>query len=167
MNALSYFGSTYRYMYQDESTNVSIVSVSRRAGPPHFGQVVFTNSGVAAKGDPPSPVSLTLSGSTTGSSLSGIGTIPSFSQYTTGMGVPQYRCREMPQSFSRKTVSARPNPFCSANAAIFAMAVSLSILLYGPEFTLTPYSVNAPSTAFGLSTSFGCTTTRTGNAYFR
>jgi len=34
------------------------VSVSRRAGPPHFGHVAFTNSGVAASGEPPSPVSL-------------------------------------------------------------------------------------------------------------
>ena len=30
--------------YQDESTNVSMVSVSRRAGPSHFGHRVFTNS---------------------------------------------------------------------------------------------------------------------------
>jgi len=28
----------------DESTKVSMVSVSRRAGPPHFGQIAFTNS---------------------------------------------------------------------------------------------------------------------------
>src|SRR6267378_6125449 len=158
-----------------------MVSVSRLAGPPHFGQVVFTNSGVAASGDPPSPVSFTFSGSITGRSLSGTATIPSFAQYTTGIGVPQYRCREMPQSFNLKIVSARPNPFCSANAAIFAIAASLSIPLYGPEFTLTPYWVNAspaidrpdglefgsPSTFnFELSTSLGATTTRTGNPYF-
>src|SRR6266478_4289744 len=37
-----------------------MVSVSRRAGPPHFGQVVFTNSGVDARGDSPSPVSFGL-----------------------------------------------------------------------------------------------------------
>src|SRR6266851_8361614 len=78
-------------------------------------------------------------------------------------------------------VSARPNFVSSANADIFAIAVALSIPLYGPEFTLTPYSVNAspaiarpdglefgsPSTfSFELSTSFGATTTRTGNPYF-
>src|SRR5207245_8940667 len=85
-----------------------IVSVSRRAGPPHFGQVVFTNSGVAASGDPPSPVSFTSLGRITGRSLSGTATIPSFAQYTTGIGVPQYLCRELPQTFSRKIVSARP-----------------------------------------------------------
>ena len=46
--------------------NVSIVSVSRRAGPPHFGHVVFTNSGTLASGDCPCPVSVTFSGSRTG-----------------------------------------------------------------------------------------------------
>ena len=34
-------GEQYRRKYHDESTNVSIVSVSRVAGPPHFGQVVL------------------------------------------------------------------------------------------------------------------------------
>ena len=33
--------------YQFESMNVSMVSVSRLAGPPHFGQVVFTNTSCA------------------------------------------------------------------------------------------------------------------------
>ena len=46
--------------------NVSMVSVSRRAGPPHFGHVVFTNSGTLASGDWPLPVSVTFAGSTTG-----------------------------------------------------------------------------------------------------
>ena len=32
---------------------MSIVSVSRSAGPPHFGQVVFTQSSAAASGDFP------------------------------------------------------------------------------------------------------------------
>ena len=36
-----FFGSQNRRKYHDESTNVSIVSVSRRAGPPHFGHVTF------------------------------------------------------------------------------------------------------------------------------
>ena len=31
-------------MYQDESTNVSIVSVSRFAGPPHSGRSTLTHS---------------------------------------------------------------------------------------------------------------------------
>ena len=44
-------GLRKRRKYQDESTNVSIVSVSRRAAPPHFGQVVLTHSVAAASGD--------------------------------------------------------------------------------------------------------------------
>jgi hypothetical protein len=46
--------------------NVSIVSVSRSAGPPHFGHVVFRNSGTLASGDWPCPVSATFSGRRTG-----------------------------------------------------------------------------------------------------
>src|ERR1700733_13346304 len=101
-----------------------MVSVSRRAGLPHFGQVVFTNSGELASGDSPSPVSLTFSGSFTGNWSSGTATIPSFSQYTIGIGVPQYRCRDTPQSFNRYVVSPAPKPFAAASAVIFSIAVS-------------------------------------------
>ena len=38
IGAVVFHGSVKRAKYQDESTNVSIVSVSRRAGLPHFGQ---------------------------------------------------------------------------------------------------------------------------------
>ena len=40
------------------STEPAIVSVSRSAGPPHFGQVVFTKLGMSASGDLPVPVGL-------------------------------------------------------------------------------------------------------------
>ena len=43
-------------MYQEEQTKVSMVSVSRRAGPPQRGQVVCTNSGSPASGELPVPV---------------------------------------------------------------------------------------------------------------
>ena len=43
-------GEQNRRKYQEESTKVSIVSVSRRAGPPQRGQVVFTNPGTSASG---------------------------------------------------------------------------------------------------------------------
>jgi hypothetical protein len=76
-------------MYQDESTNVSIVSVSRRAGLPHFGHVVLTNEATRASGDPPRPVNSTSRGSSTGSWSYGTGTAPSVSQCTIGIGVPQ------------------------------------------------------------------------------
>ena len=39
--------------YQEESTNVSIVSVSRRAAPPHEGQLTLTQSSAAASGERP------------------------------------------------------------------------------------------------------------------
>ena len=66
-----------------------MVSVSRRAGPPHLGHVVLTNSGTCASGEPRVCVMVTLSGSRTGRSFSGTGTMPSFAQYTIGIGVPQ------------------------------------------------------------------------------
>ena len=59
---------------------MSMVSVSRRAGPPHFGHVALTNSGTRPSGEPPVSVMSTLSGKITGKSFSGTGTMPSFSQ---------------------------------------------------------------------------------------
>ena len=59
---------------------MSIVSVSRRAGPPHRGQAAFTNAGWFASGEPPLPESCTSLGSTTGRFSSFSGTMPSFSQ---------------------------------------------------------------------------------------
>ena len=75
-------------MYQDDSTKVSKVSVSRRAGLPQRGQSVRTNSSHSASGLAP-PVGVRSSGSTTGSSSSGTGTAPQSSQWTTGIGAPQ------------------------------------------------------------------------------
>jgi len=48
-------GDRYRNQYQLESMKVSSVSVSRRAGPPHLGQVVFTNEASALSGLLPLP----------------------------------------------------------------------------------------------------------------
>ena len=76
-------------MYQDESTNVSIVSVSRRAALPHVGQVVFTKLSTFASGLPPSGLNAASRGNTTGSCSYGTGTAPWVSQYTMGIGVPQ------------------------------------------------------------------------------
>ena len=59
---------------------MSIVSVSRRALPPHLGHVVFTNEATSASGEPPLPESGTSGGSTTGRCSSFSGTMPSFSQ---------------------------------------------------------------------------------------
>ena len=94
-------GSQKRRKYQEESTNVSIVSVSRRAGPPQMGQVVWRNPSWRASGDWPVGRNSTSSGATTGSSLSGTGTAPCSGQYTTGIGQPQKRCRDTSQSRRR------------------------------------------------------------------
>src|SRR5215472_11551422 len=96
-------GEQYRRKYHDESTNVSIVSVSRVAGPPHFGHSVLTQSAAAASGETPLGARSwpRRSGSRTGSWSSGTGTSPHAEQYTIGIGVPQNRCLETSQSRSR------------------------------------------------------------------
>ena len=74
--------------YQDESTKVSSVSVSRRAGPPQAGQATCFQVGWCSSGLPGLSKS-TSSGSTTGSWSSGTGTMPQPSQWMTGIGQPQ------------------------------------------------------------------------------
>ncbi len=74
--------------YQLLSTKVSIVSVSRRAGWPHFGHATSTKASQRASGLP-LPSGIRSSGSTTGRSFSGTGTVPHEVQWTIGIGVPQ------------------------------------------------------------------------------
>jgi len=57
-----------------------------------------------------------------------------------GIGQPQYRCREMPQSRSRQTTCLRPRPFASRSRAIASTAASWSRPSKAPEFTQRPYS---------------------------
>ena len=59
---------------------MSIVSVSRRAGPPHFGQVVLTNSSLAASGELALGRVVVDVRQQTGSWSSGTGTMPHSSQ---------------------------------------------------------------------------------------
>ena len=61
-------------------------------------------------------------GSSTGRDSSGTGTTPQCSQYTTGIGVPQYLWRLMSQSRRRYCVSRFPQPFSSNHAPIFSIA---------------------------------------------
>ena len=65
--------------YHEESKNVSMVSVSRRAAPPHLGQVVLIHSGTLSSGFP-SPPNFAFSGSLIGSSATGTGWTPHVSQ---------------------------------------------------------------------------------------
>src|SRR5947199_6846933 len=94
-------GSQKRRKYQDESTKVSMVSVSRSAGPPHLGQVANRKVGWYFSGDSPVGRNSTSSGATIGSSSTGTGTMPSSGQYTIGIGQPQNRWRLTSQSRSR------------------------------------------------------------------
>ena len=72
----SFQGSQNRRKYQDESTKVSMVSVSRTAGPPSIGQVVFRNDSLVASGDCPVGRNSTSSGASTGSWSKGTATMP-------------------------------------------------------------------------------------------
>src|SRR6186997_860790 len=88
VGAARFHGSVKRMKYQDESTKVSIVSVSRRAGPEHFGHLTFFHAACRSSGLP-GVSNETSSGSVTGSSDAGTGTTPHSSQWMTGIGQPQ------------------------------------------------------------------------------
>ncbi len=101
-NGCSLFhGSQKRRKYHDESTKVSMVSVSRVAGPPSIGHVVCRNPSLSESGDWPVGRNSTSSGASTGSWSTGTGTTPCSSQYTAGMGQPQNRWRDISQSRRR------------------------------------------------------------------
>ena len=70
VGASAFHGSVKRAMYQDESTKVSMVSVSRRAGLPHCGQATCFQVGWRSSGLPGWSKS-TSSGSVTGRSAVG------------------------------------------------------------------------------------------------
>ena len=75
--------------YHDESTKVSIVSVSRRPGPPHWGQRTPAWKAALLASGLPLPSGTRSCGSSTGRSFSGTGCGPQLSQWMMGMGVPQ------------------------------------------------------------------------------
>ena len=81
---------------------------------PYLGQEQFTHSEAAASGEPPLPVKDVMWGKVTGKSCRGTGTGPQAGQCTMGMGVPQYRCREISQSFSLLLVTSPPTLFFRA-----------------------------------------------------
>src|ERR1700727_651939 len=70
---VSFQGSVKRAKYQDESTKVSMVSVSRTALAPHCGQLTCFQVGWWSSALP-GLSKVTSSGNTTGKSLSGTGT---------------------------------------------------------------------------------------------
>jgi hypothetical protein len=72
-------GSVKRAKYQDESTKVSMVSVSRVASPPHCGQATCFQVGCRSSGLP-GRSNVTSCGSRTGRSFTGTGTTPHVGQ---------------------------------------------------------------------------------------
>src|SRR5271170_2387736 len=83
VGAVVIHGSVKRAKYHDESTKVSMVSVSRVAGPPHFGQATCFQVGWRSSGLP-GWSKVTSSGSVTGKSFSGTGTTPQAGQWIIG-----------------------------------------------------------------------------------
>ncbi len=81
-------GAVKRAKYQDESTKVSMVSVSRTAGLPQIGQATCFHVGWRSSGLP-GLSKVTSSGSLTGRSAAGTGTMPCSGQWITGIGQPQ------------------------------------------------------------------------------
>ena len=147
--------------------NVSIVSVSRRAGSPQVGQGTFTQSSSWARGEAPLPLKARLRGSSTGNWSTGTGTTPQLSQWITGIGQPQYRWREMSQSRSRNWTRSLPQPSCSAKATMTCFACAEGMPSKRPECTSTPGSVQAPSAPAGPFAPSGTITGRTGSSYCR
>ena len=88
VGAAAFHGSVKRAKYHDESTKVSMVSVSRRASPPHCGHLTCFHVGWWSSALP-GLSNETSSGSATGRSWSGTGTTPQAGQWIIGIGQPQ------------------------------------------------------------------------------
>ena len=116
--------------YQLESTNVSIVSVSLNAGPSHSGHLHLRQVSCLSSGFP-GLSNLTSSGSLIGKFSFFSATNPQLSQWTTGIGHPQYLCRLSPQSRSRYLVTPDPQPCFSAKRMVSSITSS-------PVATSTP-----------------------------
>ena len=88
-----------------------------------------------------------------------------------GIGVPQYRCREMPQSFSRYWTVRWPVPRRSAFSAMIRRASVDHKPVYSPESTTRPgseyASVIVEASSEASPSPSGWITTRTGSPYFR
>src|ERR1700733_5746087 len=87
-NAVGACAEQKRRKYQDESKNVSSVSVSRVAAPPQVGQLTCFQVGWRSSGLP-GRSNVTSRGNSTGKSCSGTGTMPQSEQWISGIGQPQ------------------------------------------------------------------------------
>ena len=100
-NSVLLFGEQNLKKYQEESTNVSRVSVSLLNIFPSI--LILFHSSILSKGLPVSSNSLIL-GNLIGNISKGTLWGFSFSSYTIGIGQPQYLCLEIPQSFNLKLI---------------------------------------------------------------
>ena len=139
---------------------MSIVSVSRRAALPQSGQSTFKNASEVSSGFPwPKATSV---GNSTGKSCSGTGTTPQSSQWIIGIGVPQYRCREISQGRIFQLMVSLPEPLISKALVTAFMASSP----YNPskpsrgELTIHPWAVSAESRGASASPPSSITRTR-------
>lgn len=101
---LKSLGVVYLKKYQLDSKNVSKVSVSLWASKLQLGHLVWIHFWFDSSGFPLA-LNTTSSGSKTGRFSSFSGTIPHFWHLTIGIGVPQYLCLEIPQSFKLNLTS--------------------------------------------------------------
>ena len=137
-------GQQKRAKYQDDSKKVSKVSVSRVAGFAQIGQLTFFQLGWLTNGLPVSSNSIS-SGSVTGSCFSGTLTMPQASQLITGIGHPQYRCLDTPQSLNLKLVDLFPQLSSVAFFSIALKASSKDKPLNSPELIKISFSSKASS----------------------
>ena len=126
--------------YQDESKNVSNVSVSLSASFMQFGHFVFFQLGWCSNGFP-GLSKVTSSGSLTGRSSDFTGTGPHSLQCIIGIGHPQYRCLDIPQSLSLKLVSFSPLLFNVKRSEAFSLASSILKPFKNSELIIFPSPV--------------------------
>ena len=133
-------GEQYRKKYQDESTNVSIVSVSRSASPPHDGtghvapRRVARQRRLAARAG-----SRRRRAAAPAARSRAPATSPHVGQWMIGIGAPQYRWREISQSRSRNVTAGSPRPSLAPATRPPSRSTRASgSPSNGPELTITP-----------------------------
>ena len=124
--------------------NPPIVSVSLLAGLLHLGHFVFRNALLVRIGLPNVEKS-TSSGNNNGRSFSCNGTMPHLSQYIIGIGVPQYLCLEISQSFSLYCTVLFPRSCFSIYSEILSIASRLLRPLKDSEWMSFPSKIYACS----------------------
>ena len=81
--------------HEDLEKRIEGIGLPNRPGPRQFGQAVCFHVGCRSSGLP-GRLKSTSSGSVTGRSAAGTGTMPHAAQCRMGIGQPQYRCRRRP-----------------------------------------------------------------------